>query len=357
MEKHTTTSKHLAKAAMLLLVAMLTSMAAWATVDTYTYSVSWWVQSMKHYGRITSVNSGKTCLDFSSNSMTDNVLLEGGTDTPYITEKAFTITFACSQDISTGTGTNSGSTFKVKYQNTQFTISITNTNNVAYKIKKVTFLKSNGDVITSVTQIPTQSSVSVLLSEANTEFAKIVVELTDDTYYSVTPANDLKIVNTDGFATSDKTYCLPNTPITLAPKSDIQVITATSGTVSEATIAADKRSVSFMMPTQNITPSATLVEVHTVAISGDVSISDPLFTYNGKNYYEKGSTIRITAKNTDDIIDAISGFSGTITYGDDYKSASFTMQTSDLTLTATTSEVHTVSVSDNLKIKETPKHT
>ena len=321
------------------------AVASWATDVTYTYTMSWKENVLRYTGTITS-NTGEISNNFSSDNRVDNVLLKGN-ESASITEEYFSIKFACFRDVYKGSVNN---TFRVTHSDAEFTITINNKNNNSYKIRKVTFKKSDGEEITSVTHVSTQSSASVALLP-NTEFSTIVVELTDKPYYSVTPAEGLAISNTDGFVVDGTTYFHPATTITIAPTSAVQVITATNGTENTATIASDKRSFSFAMPSQAITPSATLEEAHVVALSGNVSISEPLFTYDGDSYYKSGDKITITATKTNEIIDGITGIAD-YAIAADKKSATFTMPTSDLTLAATTSEVHTVSVPTNLTISK-----
>ncbi|MBR3073817.1 InlB B-repeat-containing protein, partial [Fibrobacter sp.] len=321
------------------------AVASWATDVTYTYTMSWKENVLRYTGTITS-NTGEISNNFSSDNRVDNVLLKGN-ESASITEEYFSIKFACFRDVYKGSVNN---TFRVTHSDAEFTITINNKNNNSYKIRKVTFKKSDGEEITSVTHVSTQSSASVALLP-NTEFSTIVVELTDKPYYSVTPAEGLAISNTDGFVVDGTTYFHPATTITIAPTSAVQVITATNGTENTATIASDKRSFSFAMPSQAITPSATLEEAHVVALSDNVSISEPLFTYDGDSYYKSGDKITITATKTNEIIDGITGIAD-YAIAADKKSATFTMPTSDLTLVATTSEVHTVSVPTNLTISK-----
>ena len=345
--KNYSTSQHLARAAMLLLVAMLTSIAAWATDVTYTYTYTETTTS-DHQAASKITSSSTKEITWRAQSGT----LWTANATKSITETDFTINFTPSASI----------TYGFKEEGT-FTIATAESD--GYYIRKVTinYKTSQGSTSTPVTAINSNTVVVPVAKGAGSTGSindpisyEFIVELTDQPYYLVTPASDLKIVNTNGFAHESKTFFHPNTAITIAPTSPVHVITATDGTVSEATIAQDKRSFSFKMPSQAITPSATLEEAHIVAITGDVNITDPLFTdADGNKYYKYDDIITISAKNSNDIIDAIDGFDGIVydaSLAPNYKSASFFMPTSDLTLTATTSEVHTVSVPSNLTISK-----
>ena len=338
MKKHSNIP-HLARAAMLLLVAMLTSMAAWATDVTYTYTCSVHDKSEMRMG---SSNSGTVTV---GDAWSKNQSLTFTNDKISIATKA-------------QIGHN-GTYFCMKPQSSDaFTFTISSTDNTWY-IKKVTVKYNyNGSSTVSSKTVAGLNvhtldvSTSYLAAKQDNYLQGFEVELTDQPYYSVTPAEGLQIATSaDAFAYNAKTYFHYGATVAIVPQSDVHVITATDGTVNDATIADNKRSFSFSMPAQDITPSATLEEAHTVTLSGNVSITDPLFESGGNRYYKSGDQITITAVNAADIIDQISGISN-FAIADNRKSATFTMPTSDLTLAATTSEVYTVKFPSSVTISE-----
>ena len=336
----TSNLKHSLRSLRLGLAVILTlfiAVASWATDVTYTYTMSWTRKTLTYTGYITS-NSGKS-VKFSE-TMAGGVIWLNGSQS--IEEDDFTITFNCG----TVYAGSSSSTFKVKSK-TAFYATIGKKNKIQYYIKKITAKNGNKEISSNVYVKATGLGTSL---EENSEFSTIIVELTDEPYYSVTPAEGLAISNTDGFVVDGTTYFHPDASITIAPTSAVQVITEVTTPTTGATIASDKRSFSFAMPQSNITPSATLEEAYSVALTGNVSISEPLFTDGDTRYYKPGEKITITAK-TDEIIDGITGIEN-YTIAADQKSATFTMPTSDLTLAVATSEVHTMSVPSGMTLSD-----
>ena len=328
-----------------VILTLFIAVASWATDVTYTYTMSWKENVLRYTGTITS-NTGKISNNFSSDNRADYVLLKGN-ESASVSEDDFSIEFACFRDVYKGSSNNS---FRVTHGDAKITITINNKNNNSYKIRKVTIKKPDGEDMISVSDVTTPSSVDVELLR-NIEFSTIVVELTNKPYYSVTPAEGFAIVNTDGFVVDGTAYFHPNTSITIAPTSAVQLITKVTTPTTGATIASDKRSFSFAMPQSNITPSATLEEAHSVALTGNVSISEPLFTDGDTRYYKPGDLITVTTTKTNEIIDGITGIAD-YTIADDKKSATFTMPTSDLTLAVTTFEVYTMSVPSGMTLSD-----
>ncbi|WP_244263640.1 MBG domain-containing protein [Fibrobacter succinogenes] len=124
-------------------------------------------------------------------------------------------------------------------------------------------------------------------------------------------------------------------------------------------LAADKKSATFTMPSENVTITAefpSTVVGYTVSVPGDLTISDAFATIEGVDYYKVGETYTLTAKENE-IINTITGVTAsnetvTIKLAADFKTATFEMPGEDVTITATTAEVYTVSVPENLTISD-----
>ena len=127
-------------------------------------------------------------------------------------------------------------------------------------------------------------------------------------------------------------------------------------------LAADKKSATFTMPSEDVTITAefpSTVIGYTVSVPGDLTISDAFATIEGVDYYKVGETVTLTLSttNANEIIDGITGVTAsnenvTINLATDFKTATFTMPGEDVTITATTAEVYTVSVPENLTISD-----
>ncbi len=157
--------------------------------------------------------------------------------------------------------------------------------------------------------------------------------------------------------TSTTSYYLVGETYTLSVSDDAKII-KTINSIAANGISTNRRSATFKMAAGNYSFSDTkFTTLHTIAIKEDkLTVStEPNHTAGKKSYYDEGTTITLTAPENH-IIDGIKDNVATINTST-FKTATFEMPNDDITITATTSEVHTVSVSDNLKIKETPKHT
>ena len=92
------------------------------------------------------------------------------------------------------------------------------------------------------------------------------------------------------------TYYKVGTSVTIAPTNAHHIIDGTGGTGSaSATIAANKRSFSFTMPSANISPTATLTEVYQLSpASGSTLSPAAYFTYSGAQYYKPGTVVTLS---------------------------------------------------------------
>ena len=134
--------------------------------------------------------------------------------------------------------------------------------------------------------------------------ATVTATLTE--VHTVTPASGLQVTSDAYFTYSNTKYYKVGNAVTVAPTSQYDIIEDTGGTGSAtATIAADKRSFSFTMPAEDVNPTATLTEVHTVTTANGVTIQTEMaanlgFSYGGKNYWRTGVELTLSGLPTDD---------------------------------------------------------
>ena len=163
----------------------------------------------------------------------------------------------------------------------------------------------------------------------------LTVILTDYYYGTITPQNGLT-VGTDATLTDNGTkYYKNGTTITMNAPTNY-IIDEASG-VSGTSIAANKRSYTFTMPKQNVTPGATTSEVHTISSPSGLTVTtNPYFTYNTTKYYKKDQTYTLTVDDANKVIQSFtaSGASGS-SVASDKRSATVTIGTSNVTVSAT----------------------
>ncbi len=99
------------------------------------------------------------------------------------------------------------------------------------------------------------------------------------------------------------------------------------------TVADDKRSATFTMPSEDVTISATTTELYTVSVPDGLDISNAYMTIDGVKYYKAGVSYTLTASKVNYFIDEIAGVTANI--ASDKKSATFTMPNEDVTISAT----------------------
>jgi len=172
--------------------------------------------------------------------------------------------------------------------------------------------------------------------------------------HTVTPASGLQVTSDAYFTYSNSKYYKVGNAVTVAPTSQYDIVEGTSGTGSAtATVAADKRSFSFTMPAEDVSPTATTSEVHTVTPASGLRVtSDAYFTYSNTKYYKVGNSVTVAPTSQYDIIDGTGGTgSATATIAADKRSFSFTMPAEDVSPTATLTEVHTVTPANGVTIQ------
>ena len=119
--------------------------------------------------------------------------------------------------------------------------------------------------------------------------------------------------------------------LTLTSTKVNEIIEEVSGvTVS---VADDKHSATFKMPSKDVTISATTTELYTVSVPKGLVISNAYVTIDGANYYKAGESYTLTASKVNYFIEKITNVTATI--ASDKKSAIFTMPSEDVTISAT----------------------
>ena len=191
----------------------------------------------------------------------------------------YDITFKASNRL-----TNDGSEIWT-YVDTKFTINVTAP---GYYIKSATI----GDATATAGLHATTIDVTV---PSNTRIPYFIVNLIR--YHTVTPASGLQVTSGTSDTKNGTTYYKPGTTVTIAPTNQHHIVDGTGGTGSaSASVANDKRSFSFTMPDQNVSPTATLTEVYQVSPASGITLSPAAyFTYGGAKYYKPGTTITLSS--------------------------------------------------------------
>ena len=312
---------------MTLILVMLTSMSAWATDITVTYKIS--VSGTIPQATITNAETGATVCTWDNGIHT----LWPANETHVLNDQ-YQIKLTPNRDLDkTGKNENNENASTTAFKTEQTTIFTVDVLNSQYYLKSVTF-KEDNTVKASLEVAPNNNSGDVTII-GQKFFNYITVELTTDTYYRLTPSGALSITTTPARTYNNAKYYTAGTDITITPTNASCIVESVSG-VNNATIAADKRSFSFAMPAGNISPSASLAEVHTISgVPNDVSISAPYTTISNTKYYLKNQTYTLTAP-TDK---AFGSFTATgaasSSVATDKKSATITIGTADVTVSAT----------------------
>ena len=319
---------------MTLLMVVITNATAWATDITVTYKIK--VTGIIPHAYITDASTNTQVADWGNGV---NTLWPAGAS--HTTDDDNKITFTPNQNLdktnkNDNNETASCTAFKTTNAATTFTVA---TARDGYYIKSVTFKEDNTVKADTTGFAPNSTSVRVNVAQ-NKFFNSITVVLTNDYYYRLTPGTGLTLSTTPALTYNDKAYFLSGNAISMQPTNQNNVIEAVSGIgSSSATIAADKRSFSFAMPAANITPTATLAEIHTMSVSSGLTISsDPYITLDGTPYYKTGSSYTLTVSDANNIINGtptVSGTGATYSVATDRKSMTITIGTADVTVSAT----------------------
>lgn len=132
---------------------------------------------------------------------------------------------------------------------------------------------------------------------SNTTILAFAVTLTTDNYHTVSPASGLHVTSGTTATEGGTTYYKAGTTVTVAPTNQYHIVEGTGGTGSaSASVANDKRSFSFTMPSQNVSPTATLTEVYKVPPASGITLSPAAyFTYGSAKYYKPNTTITLSS--------------------------------------------------------------
>ena len=312
-----------------LLLMLLTTASAWAGEYHVTYQAKF-----SPWG-----NNGlyEIILQRSDNSSLKATIAEKSSAWPNNTgvcvNDEYAVTFKPSQNLYLAvTPTTTTATGFIMSSGT-FTASVANNSN--YYIKQVKLLNNATTMGTSAATAPNSRSAQVSVSGSSIQFNYIEVTLTDDYYGTITPQNGLTVGTTATLTDNGTKYYKNGTTITMNAPTDY-IIDEASG-VSGTSIAADKRSYTFTMPKQNVTPGATTSEVHTISTPRGLTVTtNPYFTYNTTKYYKKDQTYTLTVDDANKVIQSFtaSGASGS-SVASDKRSATVTIGTSNVTVSAT----------------------
>ena len=315
------------RAAMMLLMMLLTA-TAWAGEYTVTYQAKITSSPTSGLYYISLVRSGN-----SSQSVT---IAEKSSAWPGNTgvcvNDEYDVTFKPSQNLPVAT--NPGTTTAIGFNmSSGTTITASVASNSSYYVKQVRLLDNGTQKATSAAMAPNSRSATVTAS-GNIQFNFIEVTITDDFYGTITPQNGLTLATAASLTYNSTNYYKSGTEVTMNAPANRAIDAATG--VSGATIAANKRSYTFTMPKQDVSPDASMSEVHTISCPSGLTVtSTPYCTDNTTKYYKKDQTYTLTA-DADKRITSFnaSGASGS-SVASDKKSATVTIGSSNVTVTAT----------------------
>ena len=267
----------------MLLMMLLTTTTAWADDYTVTYQAKFtYMGGLYNIILQRSGNSSQSATIADKNSVWPK-------NTGVCVNDEYDVTFKPSQNLSIATnpGTHTATGFIMS--SGDFTASVAS--NSSYYIKQVRLLDNGVQKATSATA---PNSHSAKVSGSSIQFNYIEVTLTDDYYGKITPQNSLTVGTAASLTYNNTSYYKSGTTITMnAPANHI--IEAASG-VSGASIANDHRSYTFTMPTQNVSPTATLTEVYKVSPANGITLSpNAYFTYGSAKYYKPNTTITLSS--------------------------------------------------------------
>ncbi|MBR1520308.1 MAG: hypothetical protein IJ635_03625 [Bacteroidaceae bacterium] len=296
MKRTLNITRFIPRAAITLVLMLLTAATAWATDVTVTYNISV-TGTLTPHADIKNAQTGQQVADWEHGVRTLWPANEGHTTRDY------QITFTPDQDLDKTNKndynqTASCSAFKTE-RTTVFTVA---TAMSGYYVKSVTFKEDDtvkGDFSGFV---PNSASVSVTL-QANKFFNVITVVLTNDRYYSLSPGSGLTLNTMPTLTYRGTPYFLSGNAVSMSATNQSHIIEAVSGIGSSTpSIAADKRSFTFTMPQSDVYPTATLTEVHTMSVPSGFTVSDPYISIGGTPYYKTGSTVTLTVADADKAI-------------------------------------------------------
>ena len=270
--------------AIFLLSAAVSS--AWAVDVTLTYKIS--VTGTIPHAYITNAD-GETACDWANGLGVLWPANEGHT-----MNDDYKITFKPNQGLDkTGKNENNKSTSTTAFRTEKETFFTVSVGKEGFYLKSVTFKENNTVKASSTSNIaPNSTSIRVEVPK-NKFFNYITVVLTVDAYTVSVPEN---LTISDAFATiSGVNYYKAGETVTLTAKENEIINTITGVTASNENVtinlAADRKTATFKMPSEDVTITATTTEVHTVSVPDGITLSDAFINISGTDYYKKGQTV------------------------------------------------------------------
>ena len=316
------------RAAMMLLMMMLTTATAWAEEVTAVYIVTFNTTTHKTTLTHNGGNYESVTWDYISgiNSTPWNAGATHGVDDEY------DITFKPNKYL-----TLVGSDIRTSAE-TKFTVTV---GAAGYYIKSASIGGANA------TAGQNAKTVDVTVPDGKTILAFSVTLIR---YYTVTPASGLQVTSSASVTEGGTKYYKAGTTVTVAPTSQYDIVENPGGTgAASVTVADDRRSFSFTMPDQNVSPTATLTEVHTISCPSDLPVNSyPYFAYNSTDYYKKGETYTLTPYTNNAIQSFTATGAASSSVADDKRKAYVTIGSSDVTVTATVQTIIGTTAADGL---------
>ena len=261
---------------MVLLMMLLTATTAWAEEVMVPYAVTYNTTTKKTTLTHNGGNYESVTWDYMSgiNSTPWNAGATHGVDDEY------DITFKPNKYL-----TLVGSDIKTSAE-TKFTVTVGDN---AYYIKSAS--------IGGVTANAGLNAKSLDVTVPSGSTINVLLYVTLIRYYTVTPASGLHVTSGTSATSGGTTYYKPGTIVTVAPTNTHHIVEGTGGTGSASvSVASDKRSFSFTMPDQDVSPTATLTEVYRVSPASGITLSPAAyFTYGGAQYYKPNTTITLSS--------------------------------------------------------------
>ena len=260
---------------MMLLMMLLTATTAWAEEVMVPYAVTYNTTTKKT--TLTHNGGNHESVTWNYMSGTNSTPWNGGAT--HGVDDEYGITFMPNKYL-----TLVGSDIKTSAE-TKFTVTVGDN---AYYIKSVGI-----DNVTATADLHAKT-IEVTVPD-NTYIRGFNVTLIR--YHTVTPASGLHVTSGTSATSGGTTYYKPGTIVTVAPTNTHHIVEGTGGTGSASvSVASDKRSFSFTMPDQDVSPTATLTEVYRVSPASGITLSPAAyFTYGGAQYYKPNTTITLSS--------------------------------------------------------------
>ncbi len=287
--------------AIFLLSAAVSS--AWATDVTLTYKIDVQGTILKPVAHIYNAATGEEVASWDHGKGVLWPANEGHT-----MNDGYGITFTPDQDLDkTGENENKKSTSTTAFRtekNTTFTVSV----GEGFYFKSVTFKEDGTEKASSSNIAPNSTSISVSVPK-NKFFNYITVVLTVDAYTVSVPEN---LTISDAFATINRVkYYKSGKTVTLTAKENEIINTITGVTASNENVtinlAADRKTATFKMPSEDVAITATTAEVYTVSVPDGITLSDAFINISGTDYYKAGETVTFGFSGSGSVVYFVNG--------------------------------------------------